>query len=1399
MKHKKILALILTMAMIFTGIPAAVFAEGETPDGQDQAAVEETQEASEEPEETEAPEVTDGDESVPADDPEETEEEDSAPVMGAPDQTDSIAYYDPVTGETLYKDVSELTKITSDMTQLESGWYYTDGETSVTKRIHLQGDVNIILCDDSELNAEGGIHVTSGRTLTIWGQSTGDHMGNLNASAMIRGSVIKDEEHGLYNGDAAIGQGTGNEYGDKAGTIIINGGDIFAQSQSGNNSSAGGAAIGGSGATIVINGGFIDANGGQNAAGIGGNATAGDDVSITINGGTIETTAKSANGVGIGLGQSSTAIATVTFDYPDGACTTYIKSVGYFLGNYNNRKGSVTLRRTYSEGDNLLDAKKYTQGSVPFAGNTTLVPLEGHEFTPEWAWSDDFSECAATFTCSVCGRSITLPATVERMPDTPIRGVMTCEATVVLLGVTYTTTTLPKAVVPYVDARGVTHYVTATIVDSTMTTFDSGWYFFATDISNTDTRYKVQGDVNIILGDGATFTNKLGTTVPPDSYLTIWGQKEGSGKWIVPSEGVWPDRAGIGGDYRESSGSIEINGGTFDITGGTNAAAIGSGAPLNNDGTYKVTINGGNIRAIGNNLGAGIGGQKYSTTNDSFVTINGGTIYAQGGRFGGAGIGGCSSCSGYVIINGGNITAQSGLYAAGIGGGSNGSGNVEIYGGNITAEGAFDGVGIGAGHSTGDEVVSSRVLIYGGIINAEAEEGLPGIGRANEGFQSTNSLTVIYPSEGLELTSSGYDGCVTIKNVPLYDKNNRNNRYPNKDYATQVDRNGLFGVTLVTDSIPYLDYNEELGQFDLKSHSGTADDTAIVRSDMPEYWNPSNSSYETYGKTWYVVTQNVTIDERIFVYGDVNLILCDGAAFTATKGFQVMGTSSLTIYGQSEGTGALTITSPGRFDAGIGGGDESTCGTIVIDGGVINTTGGEYGAGIGGGRERANYNASAAITINGGKIVAKGGPNAAGIGSGYGPNMIYDYSITINGGDIEASGAVGIGTAESDSNTKTNIVISGGVVDAATGGIGRSGSGDIAKTQIDLDYKDDVKITAGSYRGTVNLKNDFMNIEGNRIFEKKDDYSDKETMAGKTLVPFNVPIVTHYGMALTDLLRLKFGYRVPEGYDTTGAYVTFAGKHVDSSVKVPLVEESGYLVASIDLNVLQAAEQITPTLHILREATLVDYEGVPYSIEDYITTARSIDGFSDNEMRIVNAIADYAYYAQPLLSAQNGWTLGVDYDPITVAHSDYEDYLSRRDEIILATSDKAFNAAGSLSSLKSLTSNMVFDAAMEQDISVKPASGVTVTGVTYNGVAHEYITEKNKIKIPFTNIYAKDLANGLGNLTVSTSSCEVVVMFAPLSYVNASLSNTSETNKEARWKCMIAVYEYAMACSEANG
>lgn len=175
-----------------------------------------------------------------------------------------------------------------------------------------------------------------------------------------------------------------------------------------------------------------------------------------------------------------------------------------------------------------------------------------------------------------------------------------------------------------------------------------------------------------------------------------------------------------------------------------------------------------------------------------------------------------------------------------------------------------------------------------------------------------------------------------------------------------------------------------------------------------------------------------TAKARLTLTGENHLV-----SGTYRAGVEIAVKAELTI----DGDGVLYAQS--SIEAGIGGGNGQSNGTLTINSGTIYATGGidGYGTGIGGG----STGGGGKITINGGNVVACGGEFGAGIGGGM---LGKGGTVTINGGTVTATGgakAAGIGGGSSGNGG--TVIINGGSVKAVGGtGAENIGNGYSCKT-----------------------------------------------------------------------------------------------------------------------------------------------------------------------------------------------------------------------------------------------------------------------------------------------------------------------------------------------------------------
>ena len=307
----------------------------------------------------------------------------------------------------------------------------------------------------------------------------------------------------------------------------------------------------------------------------------------------------------------------------------------------------------------------------------------------------------------------------------------------------------------------------------------AGWYVVEGNVTITP-RLDTHGAVNLILTNGSHLTAEWGIDVKVGDTFTVYAQSTDEGTMgrltaCLPADfnldrmvhySVWPDSgmAGIGSSarwregndgIRESEGTIVINGGNIRAKGQDNASAIGGtraeeiefrstdrGEVYNRRQGGSITINGGIVRTEpfalpeGNPLAVtsvGIGTCHYGYGGS--VTINGGTVIAEA-----ANDAITTGDGGTITINGGDVTARGGvnnfgenshrvLSGNGIGPLENGS--ITINGGTVKA--TAEGKGFGIGGSRFEIIGTATVTINGGTIEATANHNNAAIGDKGKG------------------------------------------------------------------------------------------------------------------------------------------------------------------------------------------------------------------------------------------------------------------------------------------------------------------------------------------------------------------------------------------------------------------------------------------------------------------------------------------------------------------------------------------------------------------------------------------------------------------------------------------------------------------------------------------
>ena len=256
----------------------------------------------------------------------------------------------------------------------DSGWYVVTGNVTIGQRVNVNGDVYLILADGGSLTVNGGINVTGGNSLTIYGQDKGT------------GALTANGENAPMSPSRA---GIGGDQFQSGGTITINGGTVNATGSS-DGMGTGGAGIGGgergAGGEIIINGGTVEATGGDRAAGIGGGSD-GAGGKITITGGSVTAKGGGSGGAGIGSGGSG-AGGEITIT--GGTVNATGSGSQYTYGGAGGDAGKITI----------------TGGSVT-ANSGSGAGIGGGENGESGSFSTGENGCAVIFASSISDSNTT--------------------------------------------------------------------------------------------------------------------------------------------------------------------------------------------------------------------------------------------------------------------------------------------------------------------------------------------------------------------------------------------------------------------------------------------------------------------------------------------------------------------------------------------------------------------------------------------------------------------------------------------------------------------------------------------------------------------------------------------------------------------------------------------------------------------------------------------------------------------------------------------------------------------------------------------------------------------------------------------------------------------------------
>ena len=370
---------------------------------------------------------------------------------------------------------------------------------------------------------------------------------------------------------------------------------------------------------------------------------------------------------------------------------------------------------------------------------------------------------------------------------------------------------------------------------------------------------------------------------------------------------------------------------------------------------FNLNIAGGKVKLDAGGAGYGLfihNGVNYG------LTVNGGDVTIQSDyRFQGTI---CFAGNGFVTLNGGKLTVTN----------RQGNSDRAIYGKDTNTIN-FNG---GTAVINGEIGSCQNINLNGGNVTVNGE------------IDNSSGYTVTY--DFTSATDSYY-----IQSFSNNLNKGRSRTVRVKDDKTVLCEGNIYWGTLTDEQIAAI--SGKTMTPNISDHKPISvnyiDEDGVEKT---RYALPLQGGETTLTSGWYVVNDNVEYKGMITLGGDVYIILADGKKMTVTNtdDCAIYGEGkALHIYGQSQGTGALTATAEGTDAISIGY-DEiaSRDGFLGIHGGVVTASSDDTGIGV--------YSATAdgGIVINGGRLMASG--SRYGIYCQGGHFDILGGQVTANGG-----------------------------------------------------------------------------------------------------------------------------------------------------------------------------------------------------------------------------------------------------------------------------------------------------------------------------------------------------------------------------------------------------------------
>ena len=296
-----------------------------------------------------------------------------------------------------------------------------------------------------------------------------------------------------------------------------------------------------------------------------------------------------------------------------------------------------------------------------------------------------------------------------------------------------------------------------------------------------------------------------------------------------------------------------------------------------------------------------------------------------------------------------------------------------------------------------------------------------------------------------------------------------------------------------------------------------------------------------------------------------------------------------------------------------------------------------------------------------------------------------------------------------------------------------------------------------------------------------------------TFVAYLLPQFMMHTIELDGQIGVNFYMDLPEieGVDWNASYMDFYvnGQRSNDVFDAEFKDGKGkYYGFTCYLNSVQMAETITAEFHYDDEV-VVEF----YALQDYLEEFDENKSDLDAELAaVVEAIADYGHYIQPMLAEEDGWKVGEKYAEMTHYYTTEGYNISAVKE---AVSGYGVDCIIQCTEIEKLNYRAVFDSETSIEVMIELEEGYegNITAAVDGKEAAAELQADGRYKVEITNIPGYELGKTY-KVEVMTAGGKATVKVSGMSYVKDMLEAYAE--KPIYQNAAASLYYYYHAASE---